>query len=270
MSIVFKSVFALSTAAAVFLGSLGTASAATVGVTDVGGIWTQLAPMQPSVKGLNTNAVSWGTPYNGTQRGNPNGHQSGYSFVGAAAGDIKTDTEFDLGTFTHINFVINAGTAITSARLGVAISLVIGNTTQVVNNAFNFLHDETLNNPINDEVCANGGANGAGVNSAGCADRVEIEDNRKTDQTFIVDGFEYILEITGFTVAGQLFSEFWTTEGQTNSAVLRARFTLVGPTEPGPGPGPEPIPSPVPLPAAGWLMLAGLGVLASARAGRRA
>ena len=82
----FKSVFALATAAAVLLGGLGTASAATVGVAYVGGIWTQVAPMPPGVKGLNTNAVSWGTPYNGTQRGNPNGRQSGYSFVGAAAG----------------------------------------------------------------------------------------------------------------------------------------------------------------------------------------
>ena len=263
----FKSVFVLATASAVMLGGLGIASAATIGVSGVGGIWTQLVPMLPGVRGQNTHAVSWGTPYDGTERGNPNGRQSGYSFVGAAAGEIKKDTDFDLGTFTHNNFVINAGTSITSARLGVAISLVIGGTTQVVHTAFNFLHDETLNYPIGGGACANGGANGAGVNLAGCADSVQIEGNRNSDQTFVIDGFEYILKITGFTVAGQLFSEFWTTEGQANSAVLRAHFTLVGPIDSGPGPGtgPEPTPSPVPLPAAGWLMLAGLGALAAAR-----
>ena len=263
----FNFVFALATGTAVMFGGLESVSAATIGVTEVGGIWTQQAPMPLSVKGLNTNSLLWGTPFNGTQRGDPNGKQSGYSFVGAAAGNIESGSKFDLGTFTHNNYVVNTGTSITSAHLTIAVNLAIGGTTQVVNTAFNFLHNETMNNP-GGGVCANGGANGSGVNSAGCADRVQIEGNGASDQTFVIDGFEYILEITGFTVAGQLFSEFWTTEQQSNSAILQARFTLVGPTDP--GPGPEPLPSPVPLPAAGWLMLAGLGALAAERARKKA
>ena len=261
----FKSVFAFATAAAVILGGINAAFAATVGLSSVGGIWTQLVPMPPGVKGLNTNSVSWGTPYNGTVAGDPNGKQSGYSFVGAAAGTIQTNTNFNLGTFTHNNFVINSGTSIMSARLSVSVNLMIGSVNKVVNTAFDFLHDETNNLS---SVCKNGAANGSGDNVNGCADNVKILNNTASDQTVEIDGFNYILEITGFTVAGQFFNEFWTIENQANAAVLQARFTLVGPT--GGGGGGEPPPAPVPLPAAGWLMLAGLGALSAARTRRKA
>lgn len=262
----FNSVFALAAAAAITLGGIGSALAATVGVSDVGGSWTTLLPPTgpTNIQGLNTGSVSWGTPF-----GSNTGQQSGYSFVGAAAGNIETGNEFDLGTFTHNNFVINKGTSITGANLNVVIDLVIGGISKAVTTAFNFNHWETDNTPTFGSSCANGGANGSGVNSAGCADRVTLLNNTSSNQTFVIDGFEYILEITGFTIAGQFFQEFWTTENASNSAILKARFTLVGPTGGGGGGGGDPVPSPVPLPAAGWLMLAGIAALTAARARRK-
>jgi hypothetical protein len=262
----FNSVFALATAAAVMFGGVSTAIAATISVTSVGGTWASTDPSNPpGLAGIGTNAVSWGIPLGS--------HKSGYSFVGAAAGQIETGVDFDLGTFTHNNFVIRPNSSIRGAGLGVIVNLVVGGVAQAVNAAFNFEHWETDNSPRHGG-CANGGANRVGVNASGCADRVTITDNSASQEKFVIDGFEYILEITGFTRAGQLFSAFWTEENKANSAVLRARFTLVGPTNSGgngePNPNPNPTPSPVPLPAAGWMVLTGLGALAAARARKKA
>lgn len=260
-----KSVFGMVIAAAITVGACGAAVAATVGVAGVSGTWTTLMPPNgpTNVKGLDTSAVSWGTPYGNSKK------QSGYSFVGAAAGEIETDKDFDLGTFTHNNFVINAGTSITGANLGIIIDLVIGDVTRVVNAAFSFDHWETKNNGESNGRCADGGKRGAGVNAAGCADRVTINDNTSSSESFEIDGFMYILEITGFTVAGQFFSQFWTSENAENSAILKARFTLVGPATGGGGGEPIEQPSPVPLPAAGWMILSALGALAAMRATRK-
>lgn len=259
----FKSVFALATVVVMSFGSLGPANAAIVEVTGVTGSWTAvLPPVGPTnVTGIGTNNVTWGTPFGGGTR------QSGYSFVGAASGALQTDTEFDLGIFTHNNFVIEKGTSIEQAGLGVAVNLMIGGASRAINAAFSFVHLETPNDGESNGRCANGGARGAGVNDGGCADRVTILDNAGSDQTFEVDGFQYILEITGFTTGGQFFNEFWTRENNANSAILRAKFSLVGPVTGG-GENPLP-PSPVPLPAAGWMMIAGIGALAAARARRR-
>jgi hypothetical protein len=259
----FKSVFALATAAAVLLGGVSAAIAATVTVADVAGVWTSTDPANPpGLAGLGTNSVSWGVPVD-TQK-------SGYSFVGAAAGQVETGVDFDLGTFTHNNFVIQAGTSIRGAGLGVVVNLVIGGVTQAVNAAFDFSHWETNNQPRRGGACADGGRFGVGVNASGCADRVTILDNKASQQSFVIDGFEYILEITGFTRAGKLFNAFWTEENKANSAILRARFRLVGPSGGGSSGEPGPTtPSPVPLPAAGWMMLAGLGVLGAARARKK-
>ena len=260
----FNSMFALATAAAIVFGGVSSAVAATLDVTSVNGNWTGLGSdashIPTNVTGLNTNSVSWGTPYVGSKTGK----QSGYSFVGAASGQIESDTDFDLGTFTHHNFVINTGTSITGAGLGLVVNMVIGGVDRALTTAFNFSHDETKNSGEANGLCKNGGANGAGVNSAGCADKVTILDNTAQQDTFEVAGFLYILEITGFTQAGKTFSEFWTTEDEANSAILRARFTLVGPVPPI-----DPPPAPVPLPAAGWMVLTGLGALAATRARRK-
>ncbi len=256
----FSNILAFAAAAAIAFGGMTSADAATIDSTGVTGSWTALQPPTgPTyVNGIGTNSVRWGTPFG---RGRM---QSGYSFVGAAAGQLKTDTEFDLGTFTHNNFVIKTGTSISGAGLSIAVNLMIGGVSRAVTTAFNFAHWETVNAGESNGRCANGGARGAGVNVAGCADRVSILDNAASDQSFEIDGFLYILEITGFTQGGAFFTEFWTQENAANSAILRAKFTLVGPVDPV-----DPPPSPVPLPAAGWMVLTGLGALAAARARRR-
>ena len=252
--------------AAFALGAPGDATAATVGVTSVAGTWSSTDPTNPpGLNGLGTNAINWGKAYATSKTG----RQSGYSFVAAAAGNIETDKDFVLGTFTHNNFVIDAGTSIKRADLSIGINLMIGGFSKVVSAVFNFDHWETDNFGTKKGRCADGGTVGAGVNVAGCADRVSIRNNTNLNKSFAIDGFLYILEITGFTIAGNLFSQFWTTEDMANSAILTARFKQVGiapPTGGEPGTGPDPVPSPVPLPAAGWLMLAGLGALAAARA----
>lgn len=256
-----KPVFAFATVAALAFAGIGASNAATVEVAGVSGQWTALLP--PSgptyVKGIGTNEVSWGTPFNPSV----SKKQSGYSFVGAASGPLETGTIFNLGRFTHRNFVIESGTSITGAGLSVGINLMIGGLNRVVNTAFNFAHWETNNFGEDNGLCANGRANYSRVNSNGCADRVTLLNNASSNQTFELDGLTYILEITGFIRKGKPFSEFWTKENKANSAILQARFNLV---DPGPGPGP----SPVPLPAAAWLMLAGLGALGLTRFRRKA
>ena len=158
----FNTVFALATAAAIAFGGVSAAVAATLDVSSVNGSWTGLVsgPNQnpTNVTGLGTNSVSWGTPHVSSRTGK----QSGYSFVGAASGQIESDTDFDLGTFTHNNFVINAGTSIAGAGLGLVVNMVIGGVNRAMTAAFNFDHDETLNRGEANGLCKNGGANSAG------------------------------------------------------------------------------------------------------------
>lgn len=256
-------VFAFVAASVLTLGGVRSAISATIAISGIGGTWSTSAGAQAKVTGLDTNNLSWGTPFQGST-----GLKSGYSFVGGQSGLIETGEDFDLGTFTHNNYVINSGTAISGASL--RVKFLIGGVTQAVTTVFNFNHLETLNNPRGRlgaaKICADGGAFGVGVNSAGCADQVTLLNNTSSNQTFGVGGLQYILEITGFTVAENVFSEFWTSENKSSSAILRARFKLVGGSGGGNG---EPPPSPVPLPAAGWLMLAGLASFGAARARRK-
>ena len=188
----FNSVFALATAAAFIFGGVSSAAAAVLDVSNVSGNWTGLTSdpshVPSNVTGLNTNSVSWGTPHATSKTG----RQSGYSFVGAAAGQIESDTDFDLGTFTHRNFVINSGTSITGAGLGLVVNMVIGGVGRALTTAFNFRHDETNNFGEANGLCKNGNANGAGVNSAGCADHVTILDNTAQQDTIEIAGFLYI------------------------------------------------------------------------------
>ena len=258
-----NSVFGLVAATIVAFGVQGVANAAVLNVSDVSGTWTGLtsspAEIPQSIVGLNTGSVSWGVPIRA------GGQQSGYTFVGSAPGQIESDKDFNLGMFTHNNFVIVTGTSIAGAALGLVVNMVVGGKPRSLPASFNFSHDETLN--IGEAgFCKNGLTNfGTGDNRNGCADRVAILNNTAQKESFEIDGLLYILEITGFIKGSSTFSEFWTVENEANSAYLRARFTFVGRAGPI-----DPPPSPVPLPAAGWLLLAALGALGAARARRKA
>lgn len=247
-------------AALLVVGTVASVQAATIDLNSVKGVWTGLKPNngRNDLNGLGTSTVRWGKPFKGV---GGTGEQSGYNFTGSASGKFNDGVDFELGTFTHFNRTISKGTSITGASLGLSVAIVIGDVSQAITAAFNFDHWETDNN-AGGGTCADGGASGVGVNVNGCADRVRVLNNAGSANQFVINGITYILEITGFMVDGQAFTEFWTTERAPNSAVLLARFRVVGGTASGGGGGVDPTPSPIPLPGAAWLILSALAAMA--------
>ncbi|MEO9823387.1 MAG: THxN family PEP-CTERM protein [Paracoccaceae bacterium] len=210
------------------------ATAASLTINGVDGIWST---SQPVVDGIGTTDLRWGTPARGATR------QSGYAFDASQTPfDVEDGASFVLGTFTHLNFPIT-GVLLEAADL--AVEFAIAGVEQVINTTFSFEHFETFNEPAN---CANGAAQGVGVNVNGCADNVSATRNEAKSEMFSIDGQTYQLDISGFQYDERLFDTFWTEEDRANSAELIAIFTLVDPTE-------------VPLPATALLLLGGLGVL---------
>lgn len=232
--------------------SVGVAEAATLDITDVTGQWAsvQTTATTSNLSGVGTSVISWGTPVGSDG-------QSGYAFAGQAPeGPLTEDVVFDVGTLTHQNQPIVSGTSILGAALTVTFDLLINGTATSIVSLFDFDHFETPNqaNP-----CADGGVNGAGVNIAGCADRLTANTNFGSSESYIVDGIEYFFEVTGFLTDEGPLTEFWTIEGRTNTAILQARLTA----------RPTDVPAPIPLPATGWLVIVGFGSLAALRARRR-
>ena len=161
---------------------------------------------------------------------------------------------FNVGTFTHNNNPIFAP-SLNTAELTVNSQIVVkqGATelgTFNVVSVFDFAHWETVNNA---DPCADGGANGSGVNVNGCADRVTFTTNVGQSTGFEVGGVEYILNLTGFLINGSVADEFWTTEAASNPAFLKGavvdRTTVV------------------PIPAAAWLF--GSALIGAVGLGRR-
>lgn len=221
------------------------AAPVTITVNSVTGAWSNIVGgtnvvVSPAIPAAHT-TVTWGT-----------GGTSGYAFDGVAPpptpafspGDV-----FDLGTFTHNNQPINSGTAITAATLTLAINATISGFANPVNlsSVFNISHNET---PNGDNPCANGGANGVGVNVNGCADIVTMLTNPGGSTSVNIDGIDYIFAFSGFLVTGGTpLSQFFTIENSNNTATLQGSFvdkTTV---------------NPVPLPAALPLFAGGLGLL---------
>ena len=209
--------FGLLAGAAVLALGIGTAEAATVTLSDINALW-----MNP-VGGSGGTVINPGVPAPSTSvRWPSSGAQSGYDFT--VAGDpilvnLPPDpSPFTLGTFNHLNFPIASGSGITSVQLQITANINVDGTdfgTKVF--LFDFLHWETPNgaNP-----CANGGANNAGVNINGCADRVTFATS-DLSESFEVDGVLYTLRLSGFVdEGGNEVTEFWTVENSQNIAQL--------------------------------------------------
>jgi hypothetical protein len=203
-------------------------NAASVNVTSISGIWTSALPTDTEeLDGIGTSAIIWGNP------SPAGGSQSGYTFV-AATPDNPVSSPFDVGTFIHNNFPITATpepSSITEAVLEITVGGTVGTEAFTLTESFTFSHDETPNSqPCQDAT--------AGI---GC-DIVALMGETGTGATVKVGDQIISLQIDGFAGGGLTF---FTTEGQSNEAVIQASFTT----------------TPVPLPAAAWMLLAGLGGL---------
>ena len=214
------------------------ASAATLTVNSVQGVWQNAVDTNGgAINGAGTNAISWGG----------GASQSAYTFVGAAhpAVTVEEEEDFSLGVFTHDNFPIFPPT-LASAELLVTIGVDgFGD----IETLFSFEHTET----INTGACSFGGANGQGVNINGCADNVSAVLNLGSSETFNIDGTDFVFNVSGFETDDALFESFLTVENASNSAGLIGSFVVVDDI------------SPVPLPAGGLLLLSGFGLLGFAR-----
>jgi len=227
----------LIASAAVALFAAGSVQAATIQLTSVSGIWTATNPGNPAVTGGGTNEIRWGNP------ANQQNQQSGYRFDGYTPlpANISENTDFDLGTFTHFNWPIYEP-SLNTAQLTVETNLTIDGMAETVYSVFEFEHWET---PNNDWRCADGGRNGVGVNANGCADRVTFALNVGASDSFLIDGVNYFVDISGFFYSGALASEFWTMERMDNDATLKGVITS----------------RPVSVPEPSTLALLGLGLL---------
>ncbi len=242
------------------------AFSATVTIENVTGSWTASTPSDVYGLGVDngeaSSTISWG-------KAARRGRQSGYRFDSAVppSVDLTPGSEFELGVFSHINRPIytmpEGGQAgkIESAELTVDFSVRINDSLYDVSRTYGFTHYETPNGGDEIGACQFGGTSGAaGINSRGCADRVELE-GQGGDEVFSVDGLDIIFEIAGFQVDGEITDFFMTKERAINEAVLIASYRLFDD-------GGQ-IPSPVPLPAAGWMLIAGVGGLAAMKRRKR-
>ncbi len=220
------------------------ATAATVDITGISGVWSNVTGGEKVTTSNGCATVSWGTPQGGSK--------SSYTFGAASTIDnLAADTQGALGTFTHATYPIDAGGGITGARLTVLIDLLIDGVAKTTSSVFAFNHWETDNTG----TCPGGTA---ADNANGCSDRVQATLNVAASTGFTIGEDTYFFTVSGFTVDGLLLDEFWTKERATNTASLTGYYTLE-----------SNLPA-VPLPAAGFLLVAGLGALGAMGARRKA
>ena len=244
------------------------AQAATVSLEDITATWYDGNPAANVTyhdNGTTAPYARWGT-------GGPSGQQSGYDYDVAAQPIVfvvppSPSPNQVLGIFTHQNFPINAGSSITDIKLRIKAdvyvdyglgAVMVGDDLEF---EYAFSHWETSNgaNP-----CANGGANGSGVNVNGCADRVianwlATSDSFEVNNDVTID--TYSLNIIGFSLdpnGVSPFTSFWTAEKKENVAYLLGNVALKSDLLP-----PEQVPEPA------TLALVGLGLLGAAAARRR-
>ena len=214
----------------------GLAQASSVSLSNITAEWYNASPASNVTYFNNPSSVTaqarWGV---GAQ-------QSGYDFSIAAQPLAFTvppspSPSQVLGTFTHLNYPINAGTSITDIQLKITADVAI-NGHPLVNKVFSydFDHWETSNGA---SPCADGGEVGSGVNVNGCADRV-IANWSSSSEDFQVGLDTYTLNVIGFSLdpnGSNPFTSFWTAEAGNNAAYLLANVALRSDVENVPEPG---------------------------------
>jgi len=210
---------AMSVLASLAVMPAGSASAAEITFVSVVGYWRDpvdsLPGSQPGdpviTNGDPVSSISWGTT---------TGSQSGYDFTANLPPPFMLPGPipfFELGTFTHRNFVIDEPWLV-SAELDVVLVLAVdGVPTGPLTFTFTLNHEETPNDL---DPCPYPTPPGDG-----CTDRVTIVASAEPT-TFNVDGVDYTLEMS-FLDNGSPVDEFITEEGDTvNSSGLVGEFTL--------------------------------------------
>lgn len=199
------------------------------------GFWNNVLGTPNCLEGTGTSQIRWGgydwDCYDYDDK-------SGYGFVGRGSSgspiSVAPNNNVVIGTFTHYNRPIPAGSSIDGATLNIRL-YVTGGSPSPVTFAFPMIHDETSNNP--DRGCPTGcdyygtypelscsGCSG----SSGCPDLVTFGSSI-SDKTVTVAGQEYTLQFVGFKKAGEttIRTYFLTQEGCENSAELWFKFVCV-------------------------------------------
>lgn len=163
------------------------------------GKWTNVSEHGINLEGLNTNYIKWGIPAS-----DPLGGQSGYEFKPVSAHVRFDGTECKLGTFIHHNWaVILTEAQQFSADLDIEVYFADDN--KVHPFRANFGHNETVNSPTYQD------------------DIVRLPTIDEPDFVH-VDGVEYRVTITGFSLNGFTVPEFHSPEGGSSQAHIVAKF----------------------------------------------
>jgi hypothetical protein len=175
--------------------------------------------------GEGTNHITWGTPY---APENPTGQKSGLSFDGFSPPlHVAIDQAFDLGTLTHENYSVKAGTAASGARLQFDFDIKGAHPVHQ-SHMFDLTIDET-NNEVPISQCKYNSTTYA------CADKISFPQMQGA-QSFTLDGVNYTLSLLGFGDSpDNLMHDFITQERASSSTDLWGVISAVPMAVPEPG-----------------------------------
>lgn len=175
-----------------------------------------------TTKLLSTNTATTTATQNQVRWGQDVGNgQSGLGFQGTSNLTFDLNQVFQIGTLTHYNNAIAAGTAASTVNLGLNLNFSgLPVASQTFNFSFNI--DETPN--VGDvSKCPY-------YSVTACSDKISFS-TPKNVNSFSIAGVDYTLQLVGFseTANGTPVTNFISQEGSSNSAYLYAKITAVPP-----------------------------------------